>query len=134
MQETEKSIFPRYEQEASNIQIQKADQQKNSQKLKADLKKHGEALHREIDIIIHSKQAEIDDMDKGHQSALDKLQNILNNTIYEMKQVIRDLKSLLDTCNIYLVSKYQSRMEESWKPPPKLNIPSCKDQQRANST
>lgn len=59
---------------------------------------------------MHSKQAEIDDMDKGHQSALDKLQNILNSTIYEMKQVIQDLKSLLDTCNIYLVSKYQSRM------------------------
>ena len=100
MQEIEKSIFPRYEQEASNIQIQKADQHKHSQKLKAELKKHGEALHREIDIIIHSKQAEIDDMDKGHQSALDKLQNILNSTIYEMKQVIQDLKSLLDTCTV----------------------------------
>ena len=134
MQEIEKSNFPRYEQEASNIQIQKADQHKNSQKLKAELKKHGEALHREIDIIIHSKQAEIDDMDKGHQSVLVKLQSILNSTIYEMKQVIQDLKSLLDTCiNIYLVSKYQSRMEEFRKPPPKLNIPSCKDQQRANS-
>ena len=45
-------------------------------------------------------------MDKGHQSALDKLQNILNSTIYEMKQVIQDLKSLLDTCKIYLVYKY----------------------------
>ena len=51
-----------------------------------------------------------------------------------MKQVIQDLKSLLDTCiNIYLVSKYQSRMEEFRKLPPKLNILSCKDQQRANS-
>ena len=95
---------------------------KHSQKLKAELKKHGEALHRKINIIIHSKQAEIDDMDNKHQAALDKQENAINSTIHEMKQVIRDLKSLLDTCNIYLVSKYQSRMEEFRKPPPKLNI------------
>nr|XP_022345423.1 uncharacterized protein LOC111137978 isoform X1 [Crassostrea virginica] len=59
LQEIENSIFPKYEEVASNIQIQKADQRKNSQKLTADLKKHGEALHKEIDIIIQSKQTEL---------------------------------------------------------------------------
>ena len=38
LQEMEKSIFPKYEEAASNIQIQKADQRKNSQKLTAQLK------------------------------------------------------------------------------------------------
>ena len=39
-----------------------------------------------------------------------------------MKQVIQDLKSLLDTCNVSLVSKYQSRISEFRKLPPKLRI------------
>ncbi|XP_078311628.1 uncharacterized protein LOC144618799 [Crassostrea virginica] len=122
LQEIENSIFPKYEEAASNIQIQKADQQKNSQKLIAELKKHGETLHEEIDMIIKSKQAEIDVMDSKHQAALNKQEVAINNTIIEMKQVIQDLKSLLDTSNVNLVSKYQSRIEKFRKLPLKLRI------------
>ncbi|XP_078312570.1 uncharacterized protein LOC144619104 [Crassostrea virginica] len=122
LHEIEKSILPKYEEAASNIQIQKDDRRKNSQKLTAELKKHGEALHKEIDIIIKNKQAEIDVNDKNHQAALDKQEDAINKTITEMKQVIQDLKSLLDTCNISLVSKYQSRIEDFRKLPSKLNI------------
>nr|XP_022340233.1 tripartite motif-containing protein 2-like [Crassostrea virginica] len=39
-----------------------------------------------------------------------------------MKQVIQDLKSLLDTCDVSHVSKYQSRIEEFRKMPNKLKI------------
>ena len=39
-----------------------------------------------------------------------------------MKQVILDLKSLLDISNVSLVSKYQSRIIEFRKLPPKLRI------------
>ncbi|XP_078310800.1 uncharacterized protein LOC111132646 [Crassostrea virginica] len=122
LQEIENSIVPKYEEAASNIQIHKADQRKNSQKLTAELKKHGEALHKEIDIIIQGKQAEIEVMESKHQAALDKQEDAINNTVTEMKQVILDLKSLLDTCNVSLVSKYQSRIEEFRKMPHKLKI------------
>ncbi|XP_078312494.1 uncharacterized protein LOC111132642 [Crassostrea virginica] len=122
LQELENSIFPKYEEAASNIQIQKADQRKNSQKLTAELNKHGEALHKEIKNIIQSKQAEIDVMDRKHQAALEKQKDAINRTITEMKQVIQDLKNLLDTCNVSLVSKYQSRNEEFRKLPHKLKM------------
>ncbi|XP_078310799.1 uncharacterized protein LOC111137320 [Crassostrea virginica] len=122
LQEIENSILTKYEEASSHIQIQKADQRKNSQKLTAELKKHGEALHKEIDIIIQNKQAEIDVMDSKHKAALDKQEDAINNTIIEMKQVIQDLKSLLDTRNVILVSKYQSRIEEFRKMPNKLKI------------
>nr|XP_022336265.1 uncharacterized protein LOC111132734 [Crassostrea virginica] len=39
-----------------------------------------------------------------------------------MKQVIQDLKNLLDTCNVSLVFKYQSRNEEFRKLPHKLKM------------
>nr|XP_022336176.1 E3 ubiquitin-protein ligase TRIM71-like [Crassostrea virginica] len=122
LQEIENSIFPKYELEASNIKIQKADQRKNSQKLTTELKKHGEALHKEIDIIIQSKQIEIGVMNSKNQAALDKQEDAINNTITEMKQVIQDLKSLLDTSNVNLVSKYQSRIKEFRILPHKLRI------------
>ena len=122
LQEIEKSLFPKYEEAATNIQIQKADQRKNSQKLTTELKKHGEALHKEIDNIIQSKQTEIDVMDSKHQAVLDKQEDAINNTINEMKQVIQDLKRLLDTSDVSIVSKYQSRIKEFRKLPSKLNI------------
>ncbi|XP_078311107.1 uncharacterized protein LOC111137321 [Crassostrea virginica] len=122
LQEIEISIFPKYEEAASYIQIQKADQRKNSQKLIAELKKHGEALHKEIDIIIQSKQAELGVMNSKHQATIDKQEDAINNTITEITKVIQDLKNLLDTCNVSLVSKYQSRIEEFRKLPHKLRI------------
>nr|XP_022336263.1 uncharacterized protein LOC111132732 [Crassostrea virginica] len=72
LHEIEKSILPKYEEAASNIQIQKDDQRKNSQKLTPELKKHGEALHIEIDMIIENKQTEIDVLCREHNAALDK--------------------------------------------------------------
>ena len=120
LQEIERFIFPKYEEAASNIQ--KADQRKNSTKLRAEIKRHGEVLHKEIDNIIQSKLAEIDVMESKHQAVLDKEEKAINKTITEMKQVIQDLKAILETSDVNLVSKYQSRIEEFRILPPKLRI------------
>ena len=122
LQEVEKSIIPKYEEAALKIVTQKADQRKNYQELTAELKKHGEALHKEIDFIIQNKQAEIDVMDSKHQAVLDKQDNLINSIIKEIKQVIQDLKGLLDTCSVNLVSKYQSRIDNFRNIPSKLRI------------
>ena len=122
LQELEKFIFPKYQEFAAIIKIQKNDQLQNSQKLKSDLKKQGEAFHKEIDAIIQSKQTEIDVMDSKHKTALDKQEDAINHTITEIKQVIQDLKILLDTSDVSLVSKYQSRIREFRKLPSKLKI------------
>ena len=112
LQELEKNIFLIYQEFAASIKTQKAVQLKNSKKLTSDLKKQGEALHKEIDAIIQSKQTEIDVMDSKQKIALYKQENAINHTITEIKQVIQDLKSLLDTSDVCLVSKYQSRIGE----------------------
>ena len=52
LQELEMSIYPRYQEAATNIPVQRADVNKRSQKLKTALDKQGEALHSEIDAII----------------------------------------------------------------------------------
>ncbi|XP_078321303.1 uncharacterized protein LOC111111601 [Crassostrea virginica] len=122
LQELEKSIFPKYQESAAIIKTQKTDQLKHSQKLTSELNKQGEALHREIHTIIQRKQAEIDEMDEQHLAAIEKQEGETNKALHEIKQVIQDLKSLLDTSDVGLVSKYRSRIAEFRKLPRKLKI------------
>ena len=122
LQELEKSIFPKYQESAAIIKTQKSVQSKHSEKLTTDLNKQGEALHREINTIIQRKQFEIDNMNTQHLTAIEKQEDVINKKLHEIKQVIQDLKSLLDTSDVGLVSKYRSRIAEFRKLPPKLKI------------
>nr|XP_022309173.1 uncharacterized protein LOC111114921 [Crassostrea virginica]XP_022309174.1 uncharacterized protein LOC111114921 [Crassostrea virginica] len=122
LQELEKSIFPKYQESAAIIKTQKTDQLKHSQKLTSELNKQGEALHREIHTIIQRKQAEIDEMNAQHLAAIEKQEGETNKALHEIKQVIQELKSLLDTSDVGLVSKYRSRIAEFRKLPSKLKI------------
>nr|XP_022305042.1 uncharacterized protein LOC111112037 isoform X1 [Crassostrea virginica] len=122
LQELEKYIFPKYQESAAIIKTQKADQLKHSQKLTSELNIQGEALHREINTIIQRKQAEIDEMNAQHLAAIEKQEDETNKALHEIKQVIQDLKSLLDTSDVGLVYKYRSRIAEFRKLPHKLKI------------
>ncbi|XP_078342027.1 uncharacterized protein LOC111107939 [Crassostrea virginica] len=112
LQELEKSIYPRYQEAATNIPVQRADVNKHSQKLTTALDKQGEALHTEIDTIIQGMKSDIDDMDAQHIAAIDEQEVAINKTSTEIKKVIQDLKRLLDTSDVCLVSEYTSRTEE----------------------
>lgn len=81
-------------------------------KMTTDLSKQGEYLHREIDIIIQSMHSEIAGTEATHQSFLDRKEKELNSTIDEISQFIMNLKRLLDSSNVSLVSKYKSRNEK----------------------
>ncbi|XP_078331717.1 uncharacterized protein LOC111109717 [Crassostrea virginica] len=112
LQDLEKSIYPRYQEAATNMPVQRADVNKRSQKLTTALDKQGEALHTEIDTIIQRMKSEIDDMDAQHIAAIDRQEVAINHTITEITQAILDLKRLLDTSDVCLVSEYTSRTEE----------------------
>ncbi|XP_078331483.1 uncharacterized protein LOC144625183 [Crassostrea virginica] len=112
LQDLEKSIYPKYQEAATNIPVQRADVNKRSQKLTTALDKQGEALHTEIDTIIQGMKSEIDDMDAQHIAAIDQQEDAINHTITEITQAILDLKRLLDTSDVCLVSEYTSRTEE----------------------
>ncbi|XP_078331502.1 uncharacterized protein LOC144625190 [Crassostrea virginica] len=112
LQDLEKSIYPKYQEAATNIPIQRADVNKRSQKLRTALDNQGEALHTEIDTIIQGMKSEIDDMDAQHIAAIDQQEDAINHTIPKITQIILDLKKLLDTSDVCLVSQYTSRTEE----------------------
>ncbi|XP_078331293.1 uncharacterized protein LOC144625096 [Crassostrea virginica] len=112
LQDLEKSIYPKYQKAATNIPVQRADVNKHSQKLTTALDKQGEALHTEINTIIQGMKSQIDDMDAQHIAAIDQQEVAINRTIPEITQAILDLKRLLDTSDVCLVSEYTSRIEE----------------------
>ncbi|XP_078331572.1 uncharacterized protein LOC144625232 [Crassostrea virginica] len=124
LQDLEKSIYPKYQEAATNIPVQRADVNKRSQKLTTALDKQGEALHTEIDTIIQGMKSNIDDMDAQHIAAIDQQEDAINHTIPEIKQIILDLKRLLDTSDVCLVSEYTSRTEEFrfWQLPAQFQV------------
>uniref|UniRef100_A0A8B8AZR9 Uncharacterized protein LOC111106040 n=1 Tax=Crassostrea virginica TaxID=6565 RepID=A0A8B8AZR9_CRAVI len=122
LEEFEKSIYPKYQKAATNIPVQRADVNKRSQKLTTALDKQGEALHTEINTIIQGMKSEIEDMDAKHIAAIDQQEDAINHIIPEITQAILDLKRLLDTSDVCLVSEYTSRTEEFRNLPAQFHV------------
>ena len=109
LQELEKTIFPKYEEAASNIKGQKDVLKKNSKQITKDLNRQREILHKEIDTIIHGLQSKINKIESHERNALDKEELKIRNAMSEISQTISDIRRILNANDICLVSKYKSR-------------------------
>nr|XP_034321363.1 tripartite motif-containing protein 40-like isoform X1 [Crassostrea gigas] len=116
----EELIYPKYQDIASSIPVQKADWNKNSQKLRSSIDKQEQYLHKEIENISQKKKSELDDMDSKLLNVLNKQEDKISHTISEITQSIADAKKLLNSNDVSRVSSYKSRNAEFRRLPPKL--------------
>lgn len=122
LQELEESISPEYQEIASDIPGQKVNLIKNSEIVMGDIDHYGDALHREIDFIIKTMKSDLKETNEKYLSVLITQENKIERSMSEIKKTIDNLKELLDSKNIYLVSSYKSRNAEFRTLPPKLSI------------
>lgn len=122
LKDLENLIYPKYQEIASNISVQKADLSENTKKLKTALDKQGENLHREIDNAIKKLKTDVDETESKYLSALDKQEDEFKRNISEITQIIADVKKLLNSNDVNRVSSYKSSIAKFIKLPSKLTV------------
>lgn len=109
LQELEHSIFPKYQEIAHNIQMQKDNMNDNSQKLRSAIEKQRKDLHKVIDTIIEKMKLNINKAESQHRTALKLEKPKIERSIDDIKTNIDDLNKLLKSNDLRLFSTYKSK-------------------------
>ncbi|XP_065936992.1 E3 ubiquitin-protein ligase TRIM71 [Magallana gigas] len=122
LQELEKYIRPKYLETVSSILVQKTDMIKHFQKIATALIEHGEAIQNEINNTIKLLKSDLDEMGFKHLAILNEKEDNISQTMSEITQNIADIKKLLESNDICLVTTYKSRIAEFRKLPPHIKV------------
>ncbi|XP_062581587.1 uncharacterized protein LOC134279158 [Saccostrea cucullata] len=115
-------IQPTYEEIASDLNSEKVNVERHYKKLATAVTEQGKYCHREINITVNKQKSEIEEMKTKHLAALYKHENEIKQITSDIKQSILDLKKILDSKDVSLISVYKSMNTEFRRLPAKLNV------------
>jgi hypothetical protein len=122
LEELETRIYPLYEEMASYVHIERAGVETKYRKLTTATDKQGKVWHREVTAIINQRKSDIAEMKTKHMAVLNKSRVEIGHGITELKQLIVNLKAILDSNDFSQFSTYKSRNNEFRRLPPKVRV------------
>ena len=116
------SIYPRYQEAASNIWDLREEVRRHSLELVTALNKQREAMISQLDSIVQSMRNEIDERKVQLTVAIDRREEEINNKVNEVTKIIGDLKILQDSDDVCRVTDYTSRNAEFLSLPAQFQV------------
>jgi hypothetical protein len=115
-------LYPQYDEVASDVQLEKAAVEMDYGKLVSAVEQQGKVWHQEVTTIVNQRKSVIEAMKRKHLDILSRNTDEIAQRITELKKVISDLKSILDSNDVFLTCTYKSRNSEFRTLPPKVCI------------
>eukprot|EP00105_Crassostrea_gigas_P036194 XP_019920342.1 PREDICTED: tripartite motif-containing protein 40-like [Crassostrea gigas] len=120
--ELQNSIYPKYEEILLELKKEKADLEIYYGKLTTNATQMGNELHQEINILVNQSKTEINKMKTKHLAVLNQQEDKIENTVSEITQSIANLKKLLVSKDVWLVSENESKNAQFRKLPSKSKV------------
>ncbi|XP_048748225.2 E3 ubiquitin-protein ligase TRIM71-like [Ostrea edulis] len=122
LEELETRIYPRYQKIVSDVQTEEVELETKYGKLTTVADQQGDALLLEIIAIVNKRKSVIAEMKTKHRAALSKNKDEITHSITELKQIILNLKTILESNDVSLIYTYKSRNAEFRRLPPKVQV------------
>lgn len=115
-------VYPKYQQFAYDLHVQKANLNRNSQRLVTAISKHGEDLHQNIDFAIEKLKSDVDEIECKYLVVLNKQIDEITRTISEITESIAELNKIQNSGDVSHFFAYQSRNAELKRVPSKPTV------------
>ncbi|XP_062621610.1 E3 ubiquitin-protein ligase TRIM45-like [Saccostrea cucullata] len=109
LNELEKTIYPVYEEFEIDLKSKKESFEENYEKLATAVTKQEENVQQKIHIIVKEHISNIYEMKNKHRDALNKQEKEIKHITSDLKHNILELKTILDSDDVSLISGYKSR-------------------------